>query len=234
MAGRRPRADAQAVVVGLALALILVGCKVPVDAPAPTSPAPSSAAQVRFAAVGDSLTAGTVMPGVLVDPPAEVSWVYYADASDSAIFVGGWAHAGSTSTMQAANVTPVDADVLIIESGTNDVLQGIDFAQQTADMDAIASTIRAPSVLVLAIPPLESLADSGAVTTTNVELEQLAFARGWDFLDPWKAYRLGERWSPGTSDDGIHPTLIVHRSVGGTIARFLDEHYRKPATSRAE
>lgn len=212
-------------VLGCALVLGLASCKIPAGSfllPGSTAP-PSVAASeiVRFAAVGDSLTAGTAPGSLLTSAPTRTSWVYFLNAVSEFSYAGGWARGGATSTDDASNVGPVVADVLIILTGTNNLIPGIPFEQQTADIDKIAATIRAPRVLILALPPFDLLPDPTVVSVRNQELEGLAEARGWEFLDPWVEFREGDLWIPAATSDGVHPTLSTHEAVADRIGRYL-------------
>lgn len=230
---------------GLAFALIGVGALgagfggaallAPTHEPTPT-PTPSSTSKVvkvkpeipaeplKFAAYGDSITEWNS-----ADPASPVlfrtdGWVGVAASESGAEFVGGWARAGATSTYVAANVQPLDADVVIIQVGTNDFHTGIDWRQQVIDeLKIIVKTGSSPRVALSKLPPIDYLADQGVVDVRNAQIEQLAAEMGWDLIDPWAAYRDGPRWIPGsTVGDGIHPNSDVQHSAGLVVAAYLE------------
>lgn len=200
----------------LVLALALSGCTTVGAAlaqPAPT-PAATSSKVTRVAVVGDSITAalspdfasGDVDPG---------SWVHEVMADDRAVFAGGWAVWGATTADMRAGVRPVDADVLVLLAGSNDVEQGVPFATTAANLEAIARIVGGRRVVVAGIPPID--ADPGDRAAFNVRLEAFVRAQGWTWVPPVAAIESDGRFSPGLSDDGEHPTPEGAQLIGQAI-----------------
>jgi hypothetical protein len=181
---------------------------------------------VRFAVVGDSITAGPCQKPDLpaAGPLSTCSWAGTLDALPGYRFVGGWArHGATTSQMAAAYAGAPTADVLLIAGGTNDLPAGIPWTQQRIDTETLASRAATQRVVLLALPPYDAYAASGAAESRNRQLAALAHEHGWGFVNPWTPYATSDyRWARGDSDDGIHPIEPVTQAAGLSIGRYLD------------
>jgi hypothetical protein len=196
-----------------------------------TQPVPAISGEVRMAVVGDSLSSGSTQRLETIAQADAGTWVSTAIQNDKVAYAGGWAQWGSTSTQQATAVYPVDCDLLVMLTGTNDIRSNIDFNQQMLDMNHIANVLGAPRVLVLALPPNNKFASESLVRDRNIQLQQYATVRGWDFYDPWSGFRNGERWVTGANMDDYHPTNATHAVVGQRIGDYVAGHYAPvPAT----
>lgn len=206
------------VVAVAALTLALVGC-----ATAPESPqravvtiekvAPAPTKPVTITPVGDSLTAWIDYDGNHAD-----TWVSHLPATVT--HQGGYAAGGAPTVVMRDNVTPTGADVAVILAGTNDVAgypSGVIPPEQIlANIDAIAATVAASDVLIVALGP------SDKYTTQNVEFNALlkahTHARGWGWIDPWVEFRADDgTFIPGTGLDGVHPVPDVQAQIGEII-----------------
>jgi lysophospholipase L1-like esterase len=191
----------------------------------PTPPTGSSSADQdppgstigSFVAVGDSITAGsTPLVGDVV--PSVGSWIPAAD-SPPLHFAGGWAVPGATTAAMRAAVQPMQADALVLLGGTNDLLQGLDRTAALANLSGIADEVAAPTVLLVAVPPLDI--DPTASVRFNEQLRVLAAERGWRFVDPWEGVGVDGTYLPEASGDGIHPGAEAADLVGGRIRTAL-------------
>jgi acyl-CoA thioesterase I len=188
---------------------------VPGSDPSAGESSTDSAAGIRFAVVGDSLTAGDApISGDSV--PGRGSWVPSAEQDERLDFVGGWAAPGATTAAMVAGVGPVDADVLVVMGGTNDVATGVPWAETQTNLQEIVGMAAVPTVLLSAIPPRDDSPERAV--QTNRDLEQLAASEGWGFVDPWADMSSDGTWIPGTSEDGIHPVEEVAMLVGQRLA----------------
>jgi len=160
---------------------------------------------VRIAAVGDSITHGR-SPEFAAGALSERSWIPHA-VGGGVELVGGWARGGATTAEMLDHVTPVDADVLVILAGTNDVLQGVTdsgHGRSLTNIRAIARTVGAQNVVLSAIPPLNRR--PAAAAAFNDSLRELAQNAGWHWVDGPAPLRDGTRFLPEMTHDGIHPT----------------------------
>lgn len=181
---------------------------------------------LRVAFAGDSITAGCQTE--LTGGPDPCSWTAAVDAAPGIRVVGGWAQWGAPSSLIAQQVEPVDAEVLVVLAGTNDVFIGIPFDEQRESMDAIAAVVGAPDVVVLALPPISDLVEPAAVEGRNRQLRELAEARGWLWVDPWGEFVADDEpyeWVPGAAPDGVHPVEEVQAAVGQRIAAALTAEF---------
>jgi lysophospholipase L1-like esterase len=175
-----------------------------------TSP---GAPTLALAVVGDSISeadsynfsAGVLGPG---------SWVSHA-VGDGVRFAGGWAVSGALTSQMARGAGPVDADVLVMLAGTNDVYRGLPFDTCGANLRSIADTVGARRVVVSSIPPIDF--ERALVTAYNDYLRTLAQASGWEFVDATAGIRQGDRFAEGMSFDGVHPTVLAAETIGAAI-----------------
>ena len=108
------------------------------------------------------------------------SWATYV-VDDGFAFAGGWAEWGATTAMMADSVGPIEADVLVVLAGTNDVAFGIPFDESAANLDRIVDVVGIEDVVVVSIPPMDAF-PAGA-EAYNDRLDDLAGDRGWRFVD---------------------------------------------------
>jgi lysophospholipase L1-like esterase len=217
-----PRAGAGAL---LAAAVLLGGCGPVGSGPGSSLPhaaagtaAPSATgtpevpALVRLAAVGDSITQadGDVPAGVL----GTGSWLS-STVAEEVTFAGGWARGGATTADMLAAAGPVDADVLVVLAGTNDPPAGISGEQTAANLRALVARMGVPRVVLSAVPPRDAV--PGMAVDTNRVLADLAAAEGWTFADPMAAVRAGDLFTPGMSDDGLHPNPRAAAVIGESL-----------------
>jgi lysophospholipase L1-like esterase len=211
---RRRRAPGLAL-LGLALVsgLGLTACSTPSTTPprAEGGAAPAAASgDLRVAVVGDSLSAGRSR--FLGNGLDDKSWMTYAQG-DGIEFAGGWAKAGATVEEMAAAVSSVDADLLVLMGGTNDVRFGTPFAEAQASYESIIETVGADRVLIAAIPPYERAPEAAA--DYDADLATWAYGEGYPVIDPWVFARGDDGlFAPGTSADGIHPTYSGYVRLG--------------------
>lgn len=204
-----------------ACASMIVGCSAPGPADGTASPEASAlAAHGTFAAVGDSITDAD-SPDFAAGDLGAASWATYV-VDDGFAFAGGWAEWGATTAMMADSVGPIEADVLVVLAGTNDVAFGIPFDESAANLDRIIDAVGIKDVVVVSIPPMDAFSDG--VETYNESLDDLAGDRGWRFVDASAGLRTAEgSFSDGMSSDGLHPSVDGARVLGEAIAAALRE-----------
>jgi hypothetical protein len=174
---------------------------------------------VTFAYAGDSITA------------RPDSWLHDLVPDTRFHAVGGYAHSGYRSDEVLHEIGPVpDADVLVVELGTNDVNQAIPTATTIANVDAVVRKVGARHVLVVSGPPSNWTwsqwgADrrAGQLVLSRA-LERDAADHGWSYVDPFAEFRQADgAWVRGASADGIHgdaaTNVVVARVMASAIAR---------------
>ena len=180
-----------------------------------TAPAPTSK-PVTFAAVGDSITEAN-STDFSAGKIGSRSWVSYV--GPGVAFAGGWALSGARSAAMAENAKDVEADVLVIVAGTNDVYNDVPFEQSTRNLVRVAEKVGARKVLVSAIPPIDS--EPELSPPFNQQLQQFAMSRGWVFVDPMAGVREGDRFAAGMTTDGIHPTEAAAQVIGAALGKAI-------------
>ncbi|MGY1684238.1 SGNH/GDSL hydrolase family protein [Geodermatophilus sp. SYSU D00867] len=215
----------------LAAALLTAGCGAAHEAPpsaSATAPAPQAGTApegttqtVGFAVVGDSITAGLDAPVEGTEVRGRNSWVRAADVAPLE-FRGGWAVPGARTADMSAGVRPVQADVLVVLAGTNDVLHSVPWEETRQNLLDAVATAGVQRVVLVAVPPLD--VDPEGREELDARLVELAGEQGWAHLDPWTDVDTGEgTFAPGASEDGVHPTQAVADLVGARIrAALLD------------
>ena len=187
----------------LSLAL-LSGCAAPVQS-------------FTFAVAGDSLTAWDNQTFPHPDGDfSTVTWTHWAISPDVQL-AGGFAREDLTAAQIAENMVAVEADVLVVLAGTNDV--GVTPVEDVLrGIEQIAETSGLSTVLISALPPVDGSAEY------NTALEQLAASHGWGFVDPWVKLRRDDgEWLDGSSNDGVHPTPDSAKVVGATLVKAMRE-----------
>ncbi|WP_166521186.1 SGNH/GDSL hydrolase family protein [Modestobacter roseus] len=186
-------------------------------APSTVSAPEAGAAGLEVAVVGDSITAG-VAPGDDAESPGGQSWLTGADLPPLELGAG-WAVPGASTGEMRDGVRRLDADVLVVMGGTNDLQRDVPWADTRDNIRAIVSTASVDRVVLAAIPPLDVLPDE--VVVFNDRLRELAELEGWEFVDPWTDVALEGVYRPGATSDGVHPTQQVAFAVGRELHEAL-------------
>lgn len=173
---------------------------------------------VTFAAVGDSITEAN-SSDFLAGKIGSRSWVSHV--GPGATFAGGWALSGARSSAMAENARDVEADVLVILAGTNDVFNDVPFEQSAGNLVRVAEKVGSEKVLVSAIPPIDF--EPELATRFNQQLKQFAMSRGWVYVDPMAGVREGDRFASGMTTDGVHPTEAAAHVIGLALGKAITE-----------
>lgn len=194
---------------------------------------PATAAAIRLAALGDSLTAGYGLPAADAFPvrlQQALAAVGY-DVTIANFGVSGDTTAGGLARLDA--VLAAKPDGVIVELGANDMLRGLDPEAAQANLDAIVKRISAAGIPVM-LCGMRAARNYGADYAATYDAMYPALAKKYDavlypfFLD-------GVTGKPElTLPDGLHPNVdgvaeIVAR-VLPTARTFLD---RLPAARTA-
>lgn len=194
--------------VVLAIIWSMAGCQ---RTTAEQPPAPS------IYAVGDSITEAN-SPDFPAGRYGSGSWVSHL--APEITVVGGWARGGASTADMVANVQEApEGSVLVLLAGSNDIAASLPFEETAANLEAIVDKVAVEDVLVSAVPPRDM--DPASVTRFNEELEDLAESQGWEFTDPTSGIRNGDRYAPGMTSDGIHPTEAAAAVLGENLSEAL-------------
>jgi lysophospholipase L1-like esterase len=175
-------------------------------------PGPSRDREMTFAAVGDTVTAWR-------GPDRATSWVTYADRG-SVTLRGGIARAGATTGELAAAVRPVEADVLVILTGTTDLRFSQPADQIELNLQRVVDRAGADQVLLSSIPPAPGLAERTA--EFNDFLARVAYRHEWSFVDAGSAVRAKNcRYVKDLASDGVRPDEEGARLIGDAVRAAL-------------
>lgn len=195
-------------------ALIPSSSEAPTATPTPEQTfAPADPSAETFAVVGDSISARTDRTGI--DQSAG-SWTSYAPGDGLEYRNTGWAQNGARLAEMQLNLGEVDADVLVILAGTNDLTAGMSIADRLAIVGQLAEQSGAAQIVVSAVPPFDPL--PSASTAWNAALAVYAYQNDYTFVDPWLALRTTDgTYAAGQTVDGVHPTTTAAATAGAAL-----------------
>lgn len=212
--------------IAAAIAAAILVASVGTNAEAATKKATTSMDQpITFTYAGDSVTA------------RDDSWLYQLD-DDSLVSVGGTAISGKTSAeILAASTAHPDANVLVVELGTNDVTQQVPESTVAANIVALANKVQAQHVLILALPPSNIEDDyrthvnrRAAGITQNRTLIDMAVTHNYLYVDPFSFQRAwNNAWGTNASVDGVHPTTATNTRVAARMRVYIRQAASLPA-----
>jgi acyl-CoA thioesterase I len=171
----------------------------------------TAAAEIRIAALGDSLTQGYGLRAADAFAPRLEAWLRDHGVEDAMVINAGVS--GDTTAGGRARVDWVladEPDAVIVALGGNDILRGINPATTRENLDAILAAVEARGLPVL-LAGLPGPENYGAAYREAFEAIWPALAAEYDaLLYPNFMAGIGERLEDGRArgmmqDDGIHP-----------------------------
>jgi lysophospholipase L1-like esterase len=193
-------------------------------------------ADIVVAVVGDSISAGSPLwdpdPAVrarIAAPDERSQWQWWAAQADARLEFQTGAVYGERTDQIALRLDSLlpGADVLVVQGGINDVVQGRPVEEAAANLEAMLAR-GASAGLALAIADVlpwnngdERAAED--IRRLNGLIKRLASETAATLLpfhdtlaDPTDTSRMGE----GLSDDGDHPSIEGHRLLGERAFRL--------------
>jgi lysophospholipase L1-like esterase len=182
-------------------------------------------------AVGDSITAGN--PGWDPDPERRAledpgddetsQYLYWAARARPGMRFRNHGVGGERTDEIRARLGPaaVGADVIVVQGGINDIVQGRAVELAAADLDAMVRRAKelAPAVLLPNVLPWNNGWPDAepAIRALNTLIEEIAARERVELLpfhetleDPSAPGRMKPEWTP----DGNHPSVEGHRRLG--------------------
>ena len=215
--------------------LLLTGCGGAEPTPTPPPPTPSlsaamadanSAGAITIVAMGDSLTEGT---GVDLEDayPAQLERKLRAEGYDVSVInagVGGETSSGARSRVQW--VLTLQPDIVILETGANDGLRGIDPAVTEQNMDELVATFQQNNVTVV-LAGMQIVENMGPDYIEKFRAIYPAIAAKYDvILIPFFLENVGG--IPNLNQaDSVHPTAEGYAVVVETIYPYVVEALEK-------
>ena len=170
-----------------------------------------------FAVAGDSLTAWDNQTFPHPDGDfSTVTWTHWAISPDVEL-AGGYAREDAMAAEIAEKIIPVEADVLVVMAGTNDV--GLTpVGEVLGQIELLVGRSEVTKVLISSLPPVDGSAEY------NAQLEDLANDMGWSFVDPWAELRREDgEWLDGSTNGGVHPTPDSAKIVAAALVVAMRE-----------
>lgn len=188
--------------------------------------------QIVVAVAGDSISAGSPLwdpdPAVrarIVTADERSRWQWWASQDDDRLDFRTTAVYGERTDEIARRLDLVlgGADVLVVQGGINDVVQGRPVEQAAANLAAMLDRGRAAglSVAVTDVLPWNNGDDRAAVDIErlNALIRQLG-ATLLPFHDTLADPADPRRMRDGLTDDGAHPSIEGHRLLGERAFRL--------------
>lgn len=175
------------------------------------------------------MTTVTYAGDSITNPENSFSWTRFLTGTALRL-VNGVGISGATSAAVRNAVAPVDADVLVVMVGTNDIRLGVGRSTIRDNIAAIVEVVGADHVVIGQVAP-SNLTDYGADHIDraaggfahNRDLARFAADRGWLLVDPWfPVRRLDGTYASGAADsDGVHPTVATGTTAGAILSAAI-------------
>jgi len=192
--------------------------------------------QIAVAVAGDSISAGSPLwdpdPAVrarLAKPDERSSWQWWASCLDPGLGFRTTAVYGERTDEIARRLDLVlaGADVLVVQGGINDVVQGRPAEQAAENLEAMLARGGAAGLALAVTDVLPWNNGDGraadAIVRLNALIHELAARTGAKLLpfhdtlaDPADRNRMRD----GLTDDGDHPSIEGHRHLGERAFRL--------------
>jgi acyl-CoA thioesterase-1 len=188
--------------------LAVGGCTTPVTAPeSPPAPAgsPTAEPEITILAFGDSLTEGFGVATVEAYP-AQLESKLQQDGYSVRVINGGISGETSTSALARLDwMLNAQPDIVIVETGANDALRGVDLALTRENIDEIVQRISDSGAVVI-VAGLQIVQNLGEEYTTDfAEIYPFVAEKHASILIPFVLE--GVAANPDLNqDDFIHPT----------------------------
>jgi len=203
----------------LTLCTLVTGCQKEPEKPAPR-PAAAPASEGTVVAVGDSLTAGYGLP------PSEAYPAQLEQKLQQAGYRWQVVNAGISGETSSGTLSRVDwilklhPDIIILETGANDGLRGIDPKLTRRNIEEIVTLLEARHVVVV-LAGMKALTNMGGPFTEEFAAIYPSIAqKNGLILVPFFLAEVAGKASLN-QQDGIHPTGAGYRIVTDTIYPYL-------------
>ncbi|MGB5230071.1 MAG: arylesterase [Desulfoprunum sp.] len=202
------------------LGVLVASCRD--DPEPPAAPAEPDKSSLTIVAVGDSLTAGYgIEEGEAY--PALVEKALRAEGMKVQVVNAGVSGETSSGTLARLDwVLTLDPDIVILETGANDGLRGLDTTMVRDNLEQIIDLLQQRDIVVI-LAGMKMVWNLGPAYTGefNRIFPDLAAKKGLIFM-PF--FLQGVATDPALNrDDGIHPNPAGHRIIADNILPFVRE-----------
>ena len=205
--------------VAITLCAMLAGCQREKE-PAAAISVESSASQGTIVAVGDSLTAGSGVSETEAYP-AQLERKLRQAGYDWRVVnagIGGETSSGALSRIDW--ILKLDPDIVILETGANDGLRGVDPDLTRRNLDQIVTALQSKGVVVV-LAGMQMLRNMGTDYTAKFAAIYPTIAKKHDLiLIPFFLSKVAGEADLNLSD-GIHPTTKGYGVVADTVYPYL-------------
>ena len=221
----------------LLIAVALAGCDNPPQETSPPPAAPTSAGAGTIVCMGDSLTAGygveeaEAYPALLENRLQAEGFRYRVVNAG----VSGETSSGALSRLDW--MLTLDPDIVILETGANDGLRGVDPGLTRGNIAAIVSELQAREIVVV-LAGMQMVRNLGPAFTESFRTlyQDIAQSTG-AILIPF--FLEGVAGRPALNQaDGIHPTAAGYRVIVDRIYPYvlqgIERHRERAAGSPAQ
>jgi len=200
--------------------LVMIGCDNPPQEIAPPSPPAAASPQSIIVCMGDSLTAGYGVDEAQAYPALLEARLRETGFSYQVINAGVSGETSSGALSRLDWMLTLEPDIVILETGANDGLRGVDPALTRRNIETIVAKLQAKNIVVVL---------AGMQMVRNLGPE---FTRSFGAIYPEIARASGLILIPfflegvaGRSDlnqaDGIHPTADGYRIIVDHIQPYI-------------
>jgi len=221
----------------LLIAVALAGCDNPPQETSPPPAAPTSAGAGTIVCMGDSLTAGygveeaEAYPALLENRLQAEGFRYRVVNAG----VSGETSSGALSRLDW--MLTLDPDIVILETGANDGLRGVDPDLTRRNIAAIVSALQAREIVVV-LAGMQMVRNLGPAFTESFRILYPDIAQSTGvILIPF--FLEGVAGRPALNQaDGIHPTAAGYRIIVDHIYPYvlqgIERHRERAAGSAAQ
>jgi acyl-CoA thioesterase-1 len=211
----------------LCLAVILAACG-PEAAPPPPAPAASDPVRGTILCLGDSLTAGYGLPESEAFPALLEQRLQAEGLSYRVINAGISGETSSGALSRLDWVLTLNPDIVILATGANDGLRGVDPDLTRRNLEAMAVRLNSQGRVVV-LAGMQMVRNLGLPFTRAFEANYPAVAEAHGLiLIPFLLEGVAGRPELNLAD-GIHPNREGHRRVAELIHPFVREAIRRHA-----
>ena len=192
----------------------------------PSNIASATPTPVSYAVYGDSIT---IADSPDTSEPLLGTWSWTRFVNDTvATYSAGYARGGVSTRDLLEVAKPMEADVLVIMAGTNDIYQSIPRAETLKNIEKIVAKTGIKRVILSYIAPFDprpSPIKNAPILAEklNDSLAKLAEENGWSFVDPMKSFRSGDEWANRAkmTPDGVHPYTAAAKLIGQSMTKAI-------------
>lgn len=208
------------------LLLGLGGCDRTPPETASSSVVPPAAIRSVIACMGDSLTAGYRVDEAEAYPALLEARLVEAGFNYQVINAGVSGETSSGALARLDWMLTLEPDIVILETGANDGLRGIDPALTRRNIEAIVARLKAEDIIIV-LAGMKMVRNLGAPFTRSFNAIYSEVAQAYDLIRiPFILEDVAGR-AQFNQPDGIHPTAEGYRIVSANLYPYVLEAIKR-------